>query len=277
MPGTAIAPTTRNPTPAPQPEHPREQRARPHIALRPLAMPPEHGAWGIMLEPIVLGLLLAPSIAGLLIGLGALLAFLARHPLSLAAQDWRRGRRFPRTRSCEILAGTYAASAIAAFAGAFALAGARPLALLAAVSPLIVVQLIHDFRRQSRHLLPEILGALGASALAASVAIAGGMTFAAALPFSLLAAARTIPSILFVRSALRGEGRAGVLISHGVATLTVLALVLNDALPWGAVAACLMLTVRAIAGAPGNVSAKGLGLREVFYGVATVLLVAFVA
>ena len=35
----------------------------PSVRLKAIALPPEHGAWGFLLEPIVLGLLVAPSLA----------------------------------------------------------------------------------------------------------------------------------------------------------------------------------------------------------------------
>ncbi len=54
------------------------------IRLRPIALPAEHGGWGLLFEPIVLGLLLAPSLAGLLLSVAATGAFLARHPFKLA-------------------------------------------------------------------------------------------------------------------------------------------------------------------------------------------------
>jgi hypothetical protein len=48
---------------------------------RAVVIPSEHGGWGLTLEPVVLGLLVAPSIAGLAIGVAAFLAFLVRTPL----------------------------------------------------------------------------------------------------------------------------------------------------------------------------------------------------
>ena len=42
---------------------------------RSVAVPSEHGGWGFTLEPGALGAALAPSIAGVLLGVGALLAF----------------------------------------------------------------------------------------------------------------------------------------------------------------------------------------------------------
>ena len=50
------------------------------VRLRPLALPVEHGGWGLVFEPIVLGMLLAPSLVGLFISVAATGLFLARHP-----------------------------------------------------------------------------------------------------------------------------------------------------------------------------------------------------
>ena len=65
---------------------------------RSVAIPTEHGGWGLTLEPALLGLMVAFSWSGVAIGVAATLAFLARTPLKLALVDRRRGRVLPRTR-----------------------------------------------------------------------------------------------------------------------------------------------------------------------------------
>ena len=65
---------------------------------RAVAIPSEHGGWGLTLEPALLGLLVAPSIAGGAIGVAAFLAFLVRTPLKLALVDRHRHRVLQRTR-----------------------------------------------------------------------------------------------------------------------------------------------------------------------------------
>src|SRR5512134_1647976 len=67
------------------------------VSWRAVALPVEHGGWGLLGEPILVGLCLAPSRPGLGIAAAALAAFLARHPLRLALADWRRGARYART------------------------------------------------------------------------------------------------------------------------------------------------------------------------------------
>jgi hypothetical protein len=55
----------------------------PRVSWRALALPVEHGGWGFVVEPLVLGLVLVPSGAGACLAGAALAAFLVRHPLRL--------------------------------------------------------------------------------------------------------------------------------------------------------------------------------------------------
>ncbi|MGZ5477500.1 MAG: YwiC-like family protein, partial [Thermoanaerobaculia bacterium] len=108
---------------------------RPSLSIRPLAVPSEHGGWGLLLEPVVLAMLVAPSAAGALIGMGAGAVFLMRHPLKLAMHDRLQGRQHPRSGVCELLAAGYGVAALLAFTAAWTLAGARPLLALTAALP----------------------------------------------------------------------------------------------------------------------------------------------
>ena len=65
---------------------------------RAVAMPSEHGGWGLTLEPVVLGLLVGWSGAGFALGIAAFTAFLLRTPAKLVAVDLRRGRWLDRSR-----------------------------------------------------------------------------------------------------------------------------------------------------------------------------------
>ena len=69
----------------------REGGTRP-ATLRSVAMPAEHGGWGLTLEPGLLGVLVAPSAAGLLLAVAALLVFLARTPVRHLMVAWRHVR-----------------------------------------------------------------------------------------------------------------------------------------------------------------------------------------
>jgi hypothetical protein len=238
---------------------------RPSVSIRPLALPSEHGGWGLLLEPIVLAMLVAPSPAGALIGIGAVAVFLMRHPLKLAVHDRLQRRRYPRSGLCELLAAGYGVAALLAFTAAWPLAGARPLLALTAALPFGAIQFSYDVRNRSRRAIPELAGAIVPASLAAAIALAGGS--AVALALSVLILCRSIPAVLYVRSTLRGSSRAAMLTAH-VAAVVIAA----SFAPLLATSAMVLLFIRAAV--PTHAPAKMIGLREVAWGVVTVGLIA---
>ena len=239
--------------------------ARPSVSIRPLAVPSDHGGWGLLLESVVLAMLVAPSAAGALIGMGAVTVFLMRHPLKLAVHDRLQGRRFPRSRFCELLAAGYGVAALLAFTAAWGLAGARPLLALTAALPFGAIQFSYDVRNRSRRTIPELAGATLPASLAAAIALAGGST--AALALSVLILCRSIPAVLYVRSTLRGGSRVAMLAAHVVAVVIAFLFA-----PLLAGIAMLLLLLRA--SVPTHAPAKTIGLREIAWGMVTVGLIA---
>ena len=171
--------------------------------LRSVALPSEHGGWSLTLEPVLLGLLVEPSWAGLALGMAALLAFLARTPLKLVLVDRHRNRRLDRSR----LALRVAAAELAVLAGLVAaavLSARRPfLWPLAVATPLVLIELRYDIRSRSRRLVPELAGSVGVAAVAAAVSLAGGASDRLAAGLWCVAAARAIAAVAFVRVQLR--------------------------------------------------------------------------
>ena len=141
---------------------------------RSIAVPSEHGGWGLTLEPVLLGLLVAPSVAGVLLGVGALLAFLIRTPLKLVLVDLRRDRWLPRTRLAARLAAVELAALVAIAVTVTAASGWRWWIPVLVAIPLVTVQLWFDVRSRGRRTAPELSGAIGVCAVAAAIAIAGG-------------------------------------------------------------------------------------------------------
>jgi hypothetical protein len=174
--------------------------ARPRSPLRAVALPVEHGGWGLTAEPVLLGLLVAPSIAGAAIGAAAVLAFLARTPLKVVGVDLWRHRLLARTRLAERVAG----AELVLLAGLVAVAAARAprswwLAPLAAV-PLVAVEGWFDLRSRSRRLVAELCGAVAVASAATAIALAGGARWGVAIGLWVVLGARSAGSIPCARA-----------------------------------------------------------------------------
>lgn len=253
------------------------------VRLRSVALPVEHGGWGLTLEPLVLGMILAPTLAGLFLSVATLGAFLARHPLKVLAGDRRRGRRFPRTPVAERFAALYAAVAATGLLLVVVTADGYSFLLpLLLAAPLASVQLFYDARGDSRALWPELSGATALAGVATSIALAGGWPVAPAYGLWAVLVARAVPSILYVRVRLnRLHGRrassAPVIAEHAAASAAVAVLAWAKVVPFLAAAALAVLLLRAVHGLAERgprVAAKRIGVREIVYGALTVALVA---
>ena len=173
------------------------------IAIRPLALPSEHGGWGFLFEPIVFAMIVAPSWAGGLTAVAAIGAFLARHPLKLAAQDLLRRKSYPRTAVCLRLAAVYGIPAFIALAFAAIVAGPRLLIPMAIAAPLAFIQFVADARNHGRALAPELAGSAAMGGVAAAILLGAHRSVSfAAIGWALLIL-RTIPAIVLVRAILR--------------------------------------------------------------------------
>ena len=249
------------------------------VRLRSVALPVEHGGWGLLLEPIALGLLVAPSLSGICLSVAAAGAFLARHPLKLVMADRQRRRRFPRTAAAERFALLYAVISVAGMLGAAATAADFKFLLpMLAATPFAATQLFHDLKGRSRSLAAETTGAVAIVSMSASVALAGGWDLPAAIALWAVLAARAVPAILYVRARiaeLHGEtpSVAPPLVLHGLALVAVLLLMLLGVASGLALLAMCVLLLRAVHGfsaPPPAATARQIGVREVGFGALTV-------
>jgi len=215
--------------------------------LRGVVIPADHGGWGLTLEPVALGLAIAPSIAGAALGVAALTAFLFRTPFKLTAADYRRHRHLPRTRLA--IQGTivYGLILTAAVAVAIATTDHRFWPPLAAAIPLVLIQVGYDARNRSRRLLAEIAGPLGIGSIAAAIALAGGTTTTVALGLWLISGLRSVASVLLVRAQLRRARQHPhkpwlVHTADVVVAAVAVAAAAAGVIPWLGAAAIAMLT-----------------------------------
>jgi len=129
-------------------------------------LPPEHGSWFMLGFPLVLGLLLRPTWAGLLLGLAALALFLARPPLRRVLS----GQRDAQLRALVLFTGLAGTLGL----GALRLAGPQILIPLACLSPLVFLALWADKQRAVRSLWVELAAQGAFAGLAATMLVAGG-------------------------------------------------------------------------------------------------------
>jgi YwiC-like protein len=252
------------------------------VSLKAVALPVEHGGWGMLAEPLVMGLVLGPTLAGAGLTVAALGAFLVRHPLKLALSDWRRGTRYPRTVLATKVAAAYAAAALAGLALAVWRAPAVAWLPVLAAAPLALLQLWYDARLQGRQLLPELLGGVALGASASALMLAGGWSMAPALAAWALLAAKAVASVVYIRARLRLDrdqpaARAPGLAAHAAALGAAVALALLGWAPWlGAIAFAVLLARAAHGLSPWHrrVRPQAVGFMELGFGVLTALSLA---
>jgi hypothetical protein len=243
-------------------------------------VPDEHGGWGLTAEPVLLGLLVAPSWAGAALGVAAFVAFVVRTPLKLVAVDRWRHRWLPRSGLAARIAGVELLVLGALAAVAVGLSGWAWLVPVAVAAPLVGIELGFDMRSRGRRTVPELCGAVGMAATAAAIAIAGGADARLAVALWLGLAGRSVAAIPSVRVQIerlrRGTGSVPTSDRAQAAGLAVLvaAVVVDAAVLAGAVAVAALLVAQVRWVRAPAVPAKVLGLRQLVLGLAVVVITA---
>lgn len=252
------------------------------VKLSTVALPAEHGGWGFLFEPIVLGLLLAPTGWGALLALGVVAAFLTHQPLKLTLKDRQNGVRLPRTVWAERFLLIYGGVALLSL-GIVTLFAPRlfwlPLLLAA---PLALIQVLYDARGQSRAAVPEIAGASALAAVAPALVLIDEQSLWLALAVWLALLTRIWPSIEYVRVKLRQvKGKTPDLrpfwaLQLGVIAVAALATTFG-AWPWSVLAANSVLLLRSFLSLhifTQPIKAMWVGIQELVLGLLFVLLTA---
>lgn len=253
--------------------------AGPRSHLRAVALPTEHGGWGLTAEPALLGLLLAPTIAGACLAVAAMVAFVVRTPLRFVLVDRHRGRRLERTTVAAKVVLAEGVVLVAQVVGAVVTAEAPFWWPAVMAAPLVGLELWFDTRSRSRRLVPELAGAIGVCAVAAMIVLAAGHPSAEAGAAWLILASRAVTAIPHVRAQiLRLHGRptrsSTLVVADVVALLGVAgAVALEPAMLAGALAVLVVVGVeRATDGRPAP--PKVIGIRQMVLGLAVVAVTA---
>jgi len=223
------------------------------VRLKPIALPPEHGSWGFLFEPILIGLIVAPSAAGASLALAVIAAFLLRNPVRIVLRARRRTPDSPRLSVARRVAAAYAVVAALCGAGAIAVAGVSAVWPLLVVSPLGAAYMLYDSQNRGRTLWAEFLGPVVLGASAPSIALAAGWTTPAAMVLWGVVVAKAVPTVVYVRARLSLEDgnpavAAPTLLAHAVAVAATAAMARHGDAPWPVPIALAVLTARAAIG-----------------------------
>ncbi len=250
--------------------------------LRGIALPNEHGAWGMLFEPIVAAMAVAFSAAAAWIAIFAISAFLIRQPLKVILASVIAGRRMPQASAAQKFLALYLAALIAGAAGTLmTMTGPAMLMPLIIAAPLAAVSIFYDARGQSRRLVPELAGSIAITSSAPVIALAGGWATEAAIALWAIMLCRWVPSILYVRNRLLLEknkrfSAAIPVAASAAAVLITAALAVYGLCPRLVVLMMVILIARAAVGlSPYSKRRKAqqIGIFEVLFGAATVLSV----
>lgn len=221
---------------------------RPVTLWRDCIRPKEHGSWSLAFEPLVLGLLVAPSAPGLLLA-GALSAgFFARRPLRLATLERSEAKRSAALRAlalCGVLGGV-------AFVAALALAGTSWLGWLLPVLAAGGVFAYFDARGAGREESAELAGAAAFALTPCAIGVLGGLSAPQAVALGVIMTARAVPSVACVRAFIRAA-KTGVrhdalaLATSAAALLATAWFVARGVAPWFALAAMAVFAARTAA------------------------------
>ncbi len=254
--------------------------------IRAAALPAEHGGWGFLLEPILLGLFAAASWAGLLLSLCAVSVFLIHQPLKMTLKDYQKGLRLPRTLWAERFLMGYGVLAVCTLLATLATAPHLQFLLpLMVATPFALIQMGYDLRNDSRAFLPEVCGSVALGSVASAIALLAGWQLTDSLLLWGLLALRNVPSIAYIRTRIQLEKGRDVphaekaftwnlnLLAFGIVTV----ISLLEVVPIVSLFPFVVLFLRAIFGIshyrkPTRTAI--LGVRELAYGFLLVLFVA---
>jgi hypothetical protein len=249
--------------------------------LKSVALPASYGSWSLVSEPILLGLLSAPSWPGLLLAFSGFFSFLLNQPLKIILIDRQRGRHYARTRLALRVAAVYLLLTAFCLALSIWWVGLQPLLPLILAVPLLIIFVVAD-QRPGRSWQAELSAPTAFSAISASIALAAGWELAPAFALWALMIARSVPAVLYVRARLRlakgkKANRGPAIGAHMLALVAVALLSFPGLVPPTAVLAFLILLSRAAIGlSPYRRDFKPmtLGWIETAIGLVTVLLIA---
>lgn len=243
-------------------------------------LPTDHGGWGFTLEPIILGLLVAPSASAWGISVAALAVFLARRPIKIFSTDLVRRRWLPRSTIALIFSVLFAVIGVAGVVGAVITTQGPFIIPVAIAIPFALVALRADAHSRNRTLVAELSGSIAMGATVAAITVSSGWDLAPSLGLWLVLAARDVAAIVLVRGQVRrAKGKEAntsrIYVVQVVSIAVVAVAAAFGIVPWLSVAAVSLVGLVAVISLNRPpIPATTIGWTQIVLGLAVVLVTA---
>lgn len=252
------------------------------VPWRKVALPTEHDRWRFTLEPLLLGLLIVPTVPAIILAVVALAFFLIRQPVKVLVSHWPHSRYPGRAFWAWRFVSLYTALMLVGMLLLAQMAGAEWLIPPLLALPVGLMFIYYDFTQPGRSWQTDITAAIAFTSVAASIGLLAGWALAPSLALWIVLMARTIPSALYVHTRLRLDLGSPVerwipVLAHGIGLLVTVTLSLVSLLPHTAIIPLMVLLIRSLHGLSRwrwQASVKAVYLSELTIGAFFVLLVA---
>lgn len=242
-----------------------------------LTLPKEHGSWSLALEPVALGLFVAPSAAGGALAVAALAGFFLRRPVKIFWREEDSERR----KIARIAIFILTAFALGGLLLSAKLGGVEKLWPLLPAAMAGLVFAWADCRNEARAGAAEVAGAVAFAFLPAAVAVLAGWNVNQSLALAAMSLTRSVPTVLTVRTRLRMTKEQNVSAGPAVATaVTGIALMVwlaaQRLAPWIATGFAVLFAVRTawLLRWHPQITARKIGITEAGLGGLMVLALA---
>lgn len=201
-----------------------------------LTLPKEHGSWSLALEPVIFGLIVAPTAAGAALVMAAVSGFFLRRPMKI----WLSPKSDPRQPLAAACTAILALAGLTGLLLAARLGGANNLWPLLPAALAGAVFAWCDSHNEAREGAAEVAGAVAFGLLPAAFGALAGWHASAFCALAAVMLVRSVPTVLTVRANLRiRKGRAvpvlPALVSGGAGIFLTGWLVYLRLAPWAAV------------------------------------------
>ncbi len=239
--------------------------------LSKIALPKEHGAWGFVLEPLLLSLIVAYTLDGLLIAVATFFMFLSNQPLKILTT--KSATKKIKSASKYLLLFYFFLSIILLLYPLFNAEFHSLIPFYIAVVILLVYKYA-VFSSLSRNLFVELLPIFSMTLIATSIVMIDNSFSTNPIIFTLLLLSRAVPTVIYINAKVKwAKGvKFSVLPTH-IANIGFLLFIIyssfNNLLPMLSILGAFMLAVRSGIGFSRfsfTNSVKQIGVAEFVYG-----------